>query len=293
MIGEFAALGCALTWALTSILIKQPVIRMGAIAVNLLRTWVAAFLFLAVLAATGRVSLLLSLSPYTVFALILSMAIGLGVGDTLYFHSMRLIGVSRALPISGSYPFPTLILAVIWLGEPLTWLHAVGTLLIVSAIYLLSLPSGKTAVATAREDLRRGVLLAVFAALLWAFSTALLKSGVAETDVVVANSIRLPAAGVVLLGMALRQPGGLSVRGVGVGTLVVVLASGVLGTAAGSALYLTAVIHAGAAKAASLQSVSPFFAAPLAFLFLKERVSRSILAGTALSVAGIWLLLSS
>jgi len=292
VIGEMAALGCAFTWALTSILIKQPVIRMGAVSVNTLRTWTGAAVFLALLLATGKAGALLALPPYTVFALVFSMAIGLGIGDTLYFQSVKLIGVSRALPISGSYPLPTLLLAVIWLGEPVTWRHALGTMLVVTSIYLISLPSGKNGVATAAQrDIRRGVLLAALAGVLWATSTALLKSGVGNTDLVVANSVRLPAAGLVLLSMVLRQPGGFRVRGVEAGTVAVVLLSGIAGTALGSALYLTAVIQAGAAKAAALQSVSPFIAAPLAFVFLREPIAPATLAGTVLSVAGVWLLL--
>jgi DME family drug/metabolite transporter len=221
------------------------------------------------------------------------MVIGLGIGDTLYFRSMELIGVSRALPISGTYPLPTMLLAAVLLGEPAGWRHVAGTVLVVAAVYLISAaPVGRVKESAATQgDVTRGIVLAVLASLLWAASTVLLKSGVGSTNLIVANSLRLPAAGLVLLVAALRQPGGLRIRGAGALTLSIVVLSGIVGTALGSALYLTSVIYAGAAKAAALQSVSPFFAAPLALIFLHERVHLATVFGTVLSVAGVWLLI--
>lgn len=293
MIGEIAALGCAFTWAVTSIIVKRPVIELGPVAVNLIRTWVGAAVYWGVVLATGKADQILLIPPYSLFALVISMVVGLGIGDTLYFRSLQLIGVSRALPISGSFPLPTLLLAVVLLGEQVTAPQIVGTALIVGSVCLLSLggaASGDTM--SQKRDARRGVIYAIICALLWAGSTILLKSGVEQTEIAVANAIRLPAAGLVLLAMGLRQPGGIRIREVRRLTMGVVLLSGVIGTAAGSALYLTSVVYAGAAKAAALQSVSPFFAAPLALIFLHERPSRTTLAGTVLSVAGIWLLVS-
>ena len=291
MIGELAALGCAVTWAVSSIMLKRPVVEMGAVGANLVRTWVAAAVFWAIILATGKLGQISHLSAYTVFALVMSMILGLGIGDTLYFRSLQLIGVSRALPISGSYPLPTLLLAAVLLGEPVTLPQVAGTLLIVASVCLLSLGGWQPNEGLGQKrDARLGAILAIVAALLWAGSTILLKSGVEQTEVPVANSLRLPAAGLVLVVMGLRQAGGIRIREVRRSTLGVVVLSGVIGTALGSALYLTSVIYAGAAKAAALQSVSPFFAAPLAFIFLKERPSRATLIGTLLSVAGVWLL---
>lgn len=294
MIGELAALGCALTWAVSSILLKKPVVEMGPVAANLIRTWVGAVVFWAVLLATGKFDQLLHLSAHTIFALVVSMIVGLGIGDTLYFRSLQLIGVSRALPISGSYPLPTLLLAAVLLGEPVGLPQVAGTLLIVASVYLLSLAGRQPDEGLGQKhDARLGAALAIVAALLWAGSTILLKSGVEQTEVSVANSLRLPAAGLVLLAVGLRRSGGIKVREIRRATLGLVLVSGVIGTAVGSALYLTSVIYAGAAKAAALQSVSPFFAAPLAFISLKERPSRATLFGTLLSVAGVWLLVAA
>ena len=295
MVGEIAALAGAFTWALTTVLVKGPVGRMGALAVNNLRTWVGALVFFAILIATGGIGELLATPPQTALLLAIAIIIGLGLGDTLYFESVRLIGVSRALPISGAYPLPTFAITAIWLAEPVKPAYVAGTALILLAIYLTSLPDkrGKRTGGTASgpADFRQGVLLAIATALLWAISTALLKFAVGETDLVVANSIRLPAAGLVLLFFARRQKGGLRLRGTDWRTIGVVALTGITGTALGSFLYLTAVVEAGAGRTAALQSVAPFFGAPLSLIFLKERVAPAVVVGTLLSVGGVWLLI--
>jgi drug/metabolite transporter (DMT)-like permease len=71
-------------------------------------------------------------------------------------------------------------------------------------------------------------------------------------------------------------------------TLLVLLAAGAF-TSASSLFYLYAVALAGAARAATLSAIAPVFAAPLAVLFLRERLSARVGFGTILSVCGVWL----
>ena len=63
--------------------------------------------------------------------------------------------------------------------------------------------------------------------------------------------------------------------------------AGVIGTGFGSLMYVYAVVHAGAARTAVLSATSPLLALPLSMIFLGERFTTRIGAGTALCVAGI------
>jgi drug/metabolite transporter (DMT)-like permease len=58
-----------------------------------------------------------------------------------------------------------------------------------------------------------------------------------------------------------------------------------------SILWLIGLHEAGAAKAAALSSTAPIFAAPLAALALRERMTSAVLVGTALTVGGVALVL--
>ena len=57
------------------------------------------------------------------------------------------------------------------------------------------------------------------------------------------------------------------------------------------ALWLFGLRYAGAAKAATLSSTAPVFAAPLAVLFLGERLTPQVGVGILLTIAGIWLVI--
>jgi drug/metabolite transporter (DMT)-like permease len=74
--------------------------------------------------------------------------------------------------------------------------------------------------------------------------------------------------------------------------LGVIVVAGVVGTAIGSLCYVYSVVEIGAARAAVLSATSPLMALPLAFLFLKERTTWQIGAGTVACVAGIVLVIS-
>jgi uncharacterized membrane protein len=95
--------------------------------------------------------------------------------------------------------------------------------------------------------------------------------------------------GLFLLGFALIRNGRLPVAGVGRRGLAAVALGGILGMGVGGLLYIAAVQDAGAGKAAILSSTSPMFALPLAMFFLAERVTPRLMAGTLLSIVGIWL----
>jgi drug/metabolite transporter (DMT)-like permease len=74
-------------------------------------------------------------------------------------------------------------------------------------------------------------------------------------------------------------------------SLVIMALAGIL-NAFSSLMFLSAILYAGAAKAAVLVATSPLFGLPLSFLFLKEQINRRIIAGTLVAVVGIWLVVS-
>jgi drug/metabolite transporter (DMT)-like permease len=71
----------------------------------------------------------------------------------------------------------------------------------------------------------------------------------------------------------------------------IVAAAGVLGTGLGSILFIYAVADIGAAKTAFLTTSAPVFALPMGVIFLSEKLTARTLLGTAVTIAGIWLVL--
>ena len=164
-------------------------------------------------------------------------------------------------------------------GEGIT--HA----LVVAGVWLVAVPPGRPTEVPVGE--RRGLVVAVGSALCWTISTLTLRPALEVVSPLAAGALRLPMATAVLWFFVLNRPGpkGPIPRR----TALVIGATGLI-TATSALLFLVALDLAGAARAATLSSTSPLFAAPAAVAFLGERLTPRIVVGTVLAVVGIALL---
>lgn len=317
--GELAAIASAALWAFSSLAMAGVSRRMPAITVSALRLVCGVLFYLVLLVATGQSGDLFRLSAGTAGALAASAVLALGIGDTLYIYGMQLIGVSRASPISvTSYPVITLALAWALLGETISLRTALGTGLVLGGIVLIvarqrsqapAVPeaaefepaaaaacqggaaagSSATAVAARQNGVSAvGLTLVLVAAVAWALSTVWLQTLTADASLLVVNSVRVPVAAVLIGGVAWSR-GLLQPRSYRRGDLVLLAAAGLIGSGLGSLLYVYALKEAGAGLSALLNSLSPMFALPLAAIYLRESLTRSTVAGTALALGGLWL----
>jgi drug/metabolite transporter (DMT)-like permease len=131
-----------------------------------------------------------------------------------------------------------------------------------------------------------GVAMALTAALCWSFSTTLIRVGVREIDVITANTVRLPFSALVSFLVAARQ-GTISPRRFDKESWLVLVVAGLIGSAGGGFLYLTAVSLAGAGKTAIITGASPIFGMIAAILFLNERPGPRGFAGALIAFVGI------
>jgi drug/metabolite transporter (DMT)-like permease len=167
----------------------------------------------------------------------------------------------------------------------------VGTALVILGVYLLS-PGNETSVHTDARTERWGMLAAVAAAALWAVATTMLKIGMQESPhVIVVNAIRLPvAAGVGIL--VTRWQGGAAMwNGYNRKNLPQLIALAMYSTGIGMIVWTLTVDYAGAARAALLNTTAPLIGAPLAVIFLHERVTSKVAVGTLLAMWGVWMIL--
>ncbi len=292
VIGELSGLGCAAIWAAVSTVMRSLSDKLSPVVVNGLRCAFAAATLALLILALGRQEVLASVPLAGAAAIVASGLLGQAIGDGLFIASMKLIGASRALPVSSTQPLLTLGLAILFLGERVTWMGFAGTLLVILGIYLLAFPYSPL---TRTGDLlktadRRGLLLSLAAAACWAVSTIVLRHALDSVDIMAANFLRMITASLCLLGLEAflsrgRLPSGLSRR-----SLVMTGLAGCV-SALSSLMYTTSVYYAGAAKASILSSTAPLFGLPLSLFFLHERITGRIVAGTLITVGGIWLVL--
>lgn len=174
MIGEFAALGAALCWTVSAVLYKEALSRTKPIPANVVRCVCTTMVLVACLAVIGKFEILMDLPLYAAVLAGVSGIVGLGLGDTLYMVSLKLIGVARAVPVTCTYPLFNLLLAVFLQREKVTPQVVLGTFVIVFGVWLLSREKGKGARGPQEKTLVRGMIYALATAVVWAVSIAMI-----------------------------------------------------------------------------------------------------------------------
>lgn len=291
LIGVVLGFGTAFIWATTSLAIKAQSERIHTSSFNAFRMFVAMLFAFALLPFFGGVEAILQMPINATLMLAISSVIGIALGDTLYFWSMTKIGAARALPISGMYPLFTWTLAVPILGEEITLNAILGTMLVLVGVYFLAPQTEKTIHTDARTE-RWGMIAVVAAAALWAVATMMLKLGVEQAPhVIVVNAIRLPVAALASVLVTHWQSGAIAWRGYNRKSLPTLIALSIYSTGIGMIVWTLAVDFAGAARASLINTAAPIIGVPLSAIFLKEQVTRKIVAGTLLTMIGIWLIL--
>lgn len=285
---ELLALGCAFLWAVNALVLRSLSASVSPAAMNAIRCGAAGLAFLVWLPFDQPLSSLAAVPLSAWGLLLLSLVTGIVVGDTLYLIALREIGVSRSMPLSGTFPLSTLLFEHLLLDTSLRPSLLIGSLLVVAGVVLLSrsrAPAPPQPAAAA--CLRLGLACALLSAVLWGFAVTLLRPALDHMTQLQANAVRMPIVAL-LLYLAVVRPSGERLRGLRWRTWLLLGGSGLLGMGLGAYMFLTAVERLGPARAVTLTSASPVFGLALAVLFLRERVDALGLVGAACCLAGVW-----
>ena len=120
-LGETFALLAALVWAFAVILFKKSGETVHPLALNLFKNALAAGLFLPTMAIFGE-TLARQAPASDYLLLLLSGALGIGIGDAMFFKSLNCIGAGLWSIVSCLYSPFIISLSMIWLGERLVLL---------------------------------------------------------------------------------------------------------------------------------------------------------------------------
>ena len=123
------AFGSAVFAGLTSILAKCGIRKTDSDAATAIRTIVVLIFSWIMMLITGSIGTISSLSSKTWMFLILS-GIATGVSWLCYFKALQLGDVNKVVPIDKSSTILTIILAFIFLGEPITLVKGIAVVLI-------------------------------------------------------------------------------------------------------------------------------------------------------------------
>ena len=293
LLGEFAALGSALLWAFTSILFTSAGRDASPVATNLFKTVAATLLFALVLWVRTGLPFDPAIGLREAALLALSGWLGLSLGDSMLFLAYQILGTRRAMLVQSVHPIVGGLVAWAVLDERLSVWAWAGIAVTLAGIALVIGDRIGVIPPAHRRHLRRGVLLALGAAVGQATGALCARSALAEVDPFGATQVRVAAGAVVLLvfgalrgdlgrwGRELAQPHVL--RRVGVAS--------VLGPFLAIWWMMVALDRAPTGVVLTLLSLSPVWLLPLGAMLQGDRPSLREGFGVVVAIGGVALLL--
>ena len=291
MIGEISAISAAICYAVSAVLIKKALRNTSYIVANFVRTLFATLLLLAILPATQYQSSTITLNQLAL--IIVSGIIGLFIGDLLYLRGLKKIGVSRTQSISSSYPLYSMLLAVTFLNEELSFVVVIGTPLIVVGIILVSLiKNKKNNIISNGMIVHSGVVSSIVAPIFWGIGLTITKIvlNYGNIDPIFAAFINRISVLPFMFFAVVAAGESNQLRRLTKIDITVLSISGMLGIGLGGIFLYLSLALTDASIAIPLTSISPLFSLILASLYAGEKVGTRIVAGTFLIVAGVILL---
>lgn len=287
-LGEALSVLCAILWAFAVIFFRKSGETVHPLALNVFKNFLALGLFMLVMGLFGEYFL----QPFPAriyFIFILSGVIGIGIGDTLYFNSLNLLGASlNSIAVCAYSPF-IICLSVLFLGESLTILQVFGVVLITFAVVIATYKREKKSIE--RKNLLLGVFIATLSALSTAIGVVMIKPLLATYPLIWLTEIRLIGG---LLGLGLILPfyrnrmkimSSLNIKHGWLYTLT----GSFFGAFLAMIIWLASIKYTQASIASALHETSTIFIFIFAALILREPITLRRAIGIILAFTGSFL----
>ena len=278
------AFASALFAGVTSILAKCGIRKTDSNVATAIRTIVVLLFAWTMVFIVGSQKTISQISPKSLLFLILS-GLATGASWLCYFRALQLGDVNKVVPIDKSSTVLTILLALIFLGEGITWLKGAAVVLIAVGTFLM-IQKKESGGERNKAWFIYAVLSAVFASL----TSILAKVGIEGVESNLATAIR---TGVVLLMswvvvFVTKKQG--TVREIPKKELGFICLSG-LATGASWLCYYKALQDGLASVVVPIDKLSILVTIAFSYFVFKEKLSKKAFLGLALIVAGTLLML--
>ncbi|NJE31029.1 DMT family transporter [Thermococcus sp. 18S1] len=282
ILGVLAALASAFSWAASTILIKAGMRDKSPVAANIFRLYAVSVMFVGIFLVNGTFSKVAELPAKLLAVAFISGAFGFVIGDYFYLNALKMMGVSRTVPITSTYPLWAILWAFLFLGRDVSAQIIVGAALVVSAIVV---------VRKAEEEERinpKGFLFAILAPISWSFAILTMDWLTGYVDVLTLAGIRMMFAALAVSLFLPRYAGEL--RRITLREALLLTGAAATGLLLGQYLFVYSINLVGSQISAPVSAINPIIASTLAILILKEPPNRKILEGLILAVLGVILI---
>lgn len=292
-IGELAALGTALAFAINSGLFTSAGRRVGSMVVNRVRLiFAAGFVTLAHWLVVGTLGPW-EAEPERWLWLGLSGLAGFVWGDIFLFQAFVWVGARLSMLMMSLAPVIAALVAWVFLGEALTSWQVLGMGLTLGGVAWV-IWEGNHRQKVNNKNYGRGILFGLAGATGQALGVVLAKNGMAgDFSPLSGNFMRLMTALVVMWADALvRGEARSTLRGlVGESKALGAIGGGAfIGPFLGVSLSLFALQHAPVGVVSTLTALSPIFLLPIGHFYFKERFGWGAVAGTVMAMTGVGVL---
>ncbi|WP_048147018.1 DMT family transporter [Pyrococcus abyssi] len=282
LLGILLALTSAFCWGTASVLIKVGLRGKTPISANLIRLYMSSLAYLIIFYLGGNYSEI-SRMPIEYHILAFTSAqFGFVIGDYFYFSALKLLGVSRTVPITSTYPLWTILWAFLFLGREVTIRIISGATLIVLAIILVS------KVETEEHVSLKGMVYAFITPISWSIAITIMDWLSKDVSSLTLAGLRIIYAAIGVSLVSWRIIG--EVKSATLKEVAIISSAGFLGLVLGQYAFVKSVSILGSQIATPITAVNPIISTSLAILFLKEPPNWKIFLSLVMVVLGIWLI---
>ena len=280
------AFASALFAGLTAILAKCGIRKTDSDAATAIRTGVVLVMAWLIVFVKGKQHTLRSVPKKELVFLILS---GLATGGSwlCYFRALQQGDVNKVVPIDKSSTILTILLALIFLGEPVSWLKGLAILLIGAGTFLMI---EKKSVSGEKREKKSWLIYAVLSAVFASLTSILGKIGIDGVESNLGTAIRTGVVLVMAWLIVFVKGKQHTLRSVPKKELVFLILSG-LATGGSWLCYYKALQDGLASVVVPIDKLSLLVSIGFSALVFKERLSKKAALGLGLIVAGTLLML--
>ncbi len=135
--GYLYALLTALLWGVAPLFGKLGLEEVDALAGMTLRTMVVGAVLLLFGGFTGQLANVTSIGLKSGLLIAAEGLLASLLGHLAYYQALKLGDASRVVPVTAAFPLVTVLMAILFLGEPLTWQRVLGAALVVGGVLLI------------------------------------------------------------------------------------------------------------------------------------------------------------
>lgn len=276
------AVDSALFAGLTSILAKCGIRKTDSTVATAVRTVVILLFSWIIVWIVGSQNQISQISGKTLLFLILSGA-ATGASWLCYFKALQLGDINKVVPIDKSSTVLTILLALIFLGEGISFQKALAVLAIAAGIFLMI---EKKDVTGQEKKGKAGWMAYAVGSAFFASLTAILgKIGITGVESNLGTAVRTAVVLVMAWGMVFVTGKQHEIKHIDRKELGFICLSGIA-TGASWLCYYRALQEGPASVVAPIDKLSVLVTVAFSYLVFKEKLNRKSLAGLALLTAG-------